>query len=45
VDRVEANAAHNGHVGAGEQRRIQHAENVQSRRIHHEKTDTQRQPG
>ena len=46
VDRMEANAAHNGKVGAGEQRRIQHAENVQSKRIHHEKHDAQqRQPG
>ena len=46
VDRTEANAARNGHVGAGEQRRIQHAENAQSKRIHHEKNDAQqRQPG
>jgi hypothetical protein len=44
VDRIEANAARNGHVGAAEQRRIQNNENAQSRRIHHEKTDAQRQP-
>ncbi|HEX7952288.1 MAG TPA: hypothetical protein VF523_04345 [Burkholderiales bacterium] len=37
VDRKEANAAANGHVGAGEQQRIQSAENHQSRRIHREK--------
>lgn len=35
VDRKEANAAANGHVGAAEQRNIQHAENHQSHRIHH----------
>jgi hypothetical protein len=34
VDRKEANAAANGHVGAGEQQRVQSAENHQSRRIH-----------
>jgi hypothetical protein len=37
VDRREAKAAANGHVGAGEQRRIQAAENHQSKRIHREK--------
>jgi len=37
VDRKEANAAADGHVGAAEQRGIQHAENRQSRRIHHAK--------
>jgi hypothetical protein len=36
-DRKEANAARNGHVGAGEQARIQRSENRQSRRIHHAK--------
>src|SRR5450631_1068411 len=30
----EANAARSGHVGAGEQKRIQHAENHQSNRIY-----------
>ncbi|NVO06772.1 MAG: hypothetical protein HXX19_12955 [Rhodoferax sp.] len=37
VDRKEANAAANGHVGALEQAGIQHAENVQSERIFHTK--------
>ena len=37
VDRKEAKAAANGHVGAGEQQNIQSAENHQSKRIHHEK--------
>ena len=37
VDRKEANAAANGHVGAGEQKNIQAAENHQSRHIHREK--------
>ncbi|MEO8156526.1 MAG: hypothetical protein ABI648_01930 [Betaproteobacteria bacterium] len=37
VDRKEANAAADGHVGAGEQQRIQSAENRQSKRIHREK--------
>ena len=37
VDRKEGSAAANGHVGAGEQRNIQAAENHQSKRIHHEK--------
>jgi hypothetical protein len=37
VDRKEANAAANGHVGAGGQKNIQAAENRQSRRIHREK--------
>jgi hypothetical protein len=42
VDRAEANAAANGHVGAGEQARIQGKENHQSQRVdkkkHNEKT-------
>ena len=42
VDRAEANAAANGHVGAGEQVRIQDKENAQSQRVyrkkHNEKT-------
>jgi hypothetical protein len=44
VDRTEANAARNGHISAAEQQRIQHKENVQSRHIHHEKTDAAHQP-
>ncbi|BBB59696.1 hypothetical protein UNDKW_1423 [Undibacterium sp. KW1] len=41
VDHKEALAAKNGHVGAAEQRNIQHAENHQSKKIHKEKTDDQ----
>lgn len=37
VDRKEARASADGHVGAGEQKNIQAAENHQSRRIHREK--------
>jgi hypothetical protein len=37
VDRKEANAAANGHVAAGEQRRIQGSENHQSNRIYNKK--------
>ena len=37
VDRKEANAAANGHVGAAEQARIQHSENHQSNRIYNKK--------
>jgi len=37
VDRREANAAANGHVGAGEQRRIQRSENYQSGRVYNKK--------
>jgi hypothetical protein len=37
VDRDEANAAANGHVRAGEQQRVQGAENRQSKRIYREK--------
>ena len=37
VDRKEARAARNGNVGAGEQARVQRAENRQSRRIRAEK--------
>ena len=37
VDRKEANADADGHIGAGEQQNIQSAENHQSRRIHREK--------
>lgn len=37
VNRAEANSAANGHVGAGEQARIQGKDNVQSRRIYNKK--------
>lgn len=39
VDHVEAQAAANGHVGAGEQARVQRAESRQSARIHRAKTN------
>jgi len=42
VNRAEARAGADGHVGANEQQRIQHAENKQSQKIHHEKHDQQR---
>jgi hypothetical protein len=42
VDRAEARAGADGHVGAGEQRGIQKAENRQSRRIAREKHDAQK---
>lgn len=41
VARKEARAGADGHVGAGEQARIQRSENRQSRRIHREKHDAQ----
>jgi hypothetical protein len=41
VDRVEARAGRDGHVGAGEQAHVQHAENVQSKRIYRQKHDGQ----
>jgi hypothetical protein len=41
VDRLEARAGQDGHIGAGEQGRIQHSENVQSRRIYRQKHDAQ----
>jgi hypothetical protein len=37
VDRKEANAAANGHVGAREQARIQRSENRQSARVYRKK--------
>ena len=37
VNRAEANAAANGHVGAGEQARIQGKENNQSQRVYNKK--------
>ncbi len=40
---LQASAGTDGQVGAKEQRRIQRNENRQSRRIHHEKHDRQRQ--
>ena len=41
VDKKEALAGRDGHVGAAEQRNIQKTENRQSKRIHKEKTDAQ----
>jgi len=41
VDRKEASAARDGHLGKAEQRGVQRAGNRQSKRIHHEKTDAQ----
>jgi hypothetical protein len=41
VDRLEARAGHNGHVGEAEQAHIQHAENAQSRHIYRQKHDAQ----
>jgi hypothetical protein len=37
VDRKEANAAANGHIGAAEQRRVQRSENRQSARVYRKK--------
>lgn len=39
VDRAEARVAANGHVSAGEQARVQNAENRQSARIHRARTN------
>ena len=44
VGRDEANAGANGRVSAGEQRRVQTAENRQSKRIYTEKHDNQWKP-
>lgn len=41
VDRVEARAGRDGHVGAGEQAHIQRAEDRQSRKIYRQKHDAQ----
>ena len=41
IDRAEARAGADGKVGPGEQRRIQRAENRESRRIYKEKHDAQ----
>jgi len=40
VDRKEGVAARDGHVGAGEQARVQRSDNHQSRRIHRKKTNS-----
>jgi hypothetical protein len=40
VDRKEGVAASDGHVGAGEQARVQRSENHQSRRIHRKKASS-----
>lgn len=45
TNRMEGRAAADGHVGRNEQQRIQHAENRQSERIHHEKHDGQHAQG
>jgi hypothetical protein len=45
VDHREAAAGSDGHISAKEQARIQRAENRQSKRIHHEKTDAQERKG
>jgi len=37
VDRAEAHAGANGHVGAGEQARVQRKENHQSARVYNKK--------
>lgn len=42
IDRMEAAAGKDGHVGAAEQRKIQNAESRASKRIHHQKHDRQR---
>src|SRR6266436_5069895 len=44
VDRAEARAGADGRVGPNEQRRIQKAENKQSKRIYREKHDAQTRP-
>jgi hypothetical protein len=41
TDRKEAVAGRDGHIDKSEQRQIRHAENHQSKRIRHEKTDAQ----
>ena len=44
VAHKEFEAGRDGHVGAAEQRRIQHAENRKSREIHQQKNDGQERP-
>ncbi len=41
ANHMEARAGRDGHVGRFEQQRVQHAENRQSERIHHERHDAQ----
>ena len=41
VDHAEFASARDGHVGAGEQSRIQHRDNAQSKRIYRQKHDAQ----
>jgi hypothetical protein len=41
VDRQEARAGRDGHVGAAEEKQIQRSENRQSRRIHRQRHDAQ----
>lgn len=41
IEHKEAAAGKDGHVGAAEQRRIQRADNRESKRIHHQKHDAQ----
>jgi hypothetical protein len=41
TDRDQANAAANGHVTANEQKRVQNAENHQSKRVYHKKHNDQ----
>lgn len=45
VNRAEAQAGADGHVGANEQQRIQRSENKQSKKIHREKHDAQKREG
>jgi hypothetical protein len=42
IDHKQAIAGKDGHVGAAEQHNIQHTENRESKRIHHQKHDRQR---
>lgn len=44
VDRSEALAGRNGHVGAGEEARIQHKENIQSARVYNKKHNERTRP-
>lgn len=45
VDRKEYVAGRDGKIGAKEQARIQHSENHQSKKVHHEKTDADQRKG
>jgi hypothetical protein len=42
AERRQARAGADGHVGPGEQAKIQHTENVQSRKIHRQRHDAQK---